>query len=69
MSPKFSKGPKSPRSKHRWTVFVRIANQQHNNHIHKLISKVRFGLNSSFGTDYEDIVADDGKKDKNKKDK
>ena len=48
-------------NKHRWTAFVKLVDKQQNSQIHKLISKVRFGLHPTFGVDYRDIKATSGK--------
>ena len=48
-------------NKHRWTAFVKIEDKEQNSEIHKLISKVRFGLHPSFGVDYKEVKAESGK--------
>ena len=47
---------------HRWTAFVKFADPKVNQYAMKLIEKVRFGLDPSFGVDYMDVKSNaDGK--------
>ena len=45
-----------------WTAFVRISNEKLNQHIHKLIDKVEFGLNTDFRTLIQQVTITSGMK-------
>ena len=52
-----TRGRVGQRNRHRWTMFVDFKNMP----APRMIEKIRFGLNKSFGQEYRDVYMNKGK--------